>query len=275
MLLLGLSLLGLAQGALGFSDVAPIFDLGVGTRPLGMGGAFLALADDENAVVANPAGLGWLGHVGIYSAFIQGFAGESTAVVGVALPWFGAALMQVDSGLIASGEEEFRYVCQGGVVSFGLAVGGLGLGGRLKLLRVSEPFAASGVAFDPAILLVSESVRVAALFENSLSRPITQDDGETEEWQPAIRIGAAFTGRPTPGVSWDLAIEESGLLTAQTQFRVGAEVWAGGFAARAGYDGTSASVGLSAALRGFRLDWAYYASADLGPSHRVSVTFRF
>ncbi len=272
---LGISLLCVGQSAWGVSDVAPIFDFGTGARPLGMGGAFLALADDENAVVSNPAGLGFLGHLSVYSAVVGGFAGETCATVGLALPWLGAAVVQVDSGSIPSGTGEFRFVSQAGVVSFGLAIGKLGLGGRLKLLRVSEPFAARGLAFDPALLWVSEVLRVGVLLENAVSEAIVQDDGAIEGWPLSIRVGAALTVRPIAGASWNLAIEEGGLLTSQAQFRVGTEIWAEGLGARAGYDGSSVSVGLSATLGGFRLDWAYYLSTDLGESHRVSVTFQF
>ncbi len=36
---------------------AVIFDIGMGARALGMGGAFVAIADDANAIYYNPAGL--------------------------------------------------------------------------------------------------------------------------------------------------------------------------------------------------------------------------
>jgi hypothetical protein len=35
-------------------------DVGIGARPLGMGGAFVAVADDSNASAYNPAGLGYI-----------------------------------------------------------------------------------------------------------------------------------------------------------------------------------------------------------------------
>lgn len=35
-------------------------DMGIGARPLGMGGAFVAIADDTNASMYNPAGLGYI-----------------------------------------------------------------------------------------------------------------------------------------------------------------------------------------------------------------------
>ncbi len=42
------------------SKVMDFLNIGVGARPVGMGGAFVALADDVNAVYWNPAGLGQL-----------------------------------------------------------------------------------------------------------------------------------------------------------------------------------------------------------------------
>ena len=40
-----------------YSYVASIFELGMGVRALAMGGAFIGLADDGNALFYNPAGL--------------------------------------------------------------------------------------------------------------------------------------------------------------------------------------------------------------------------
>ena len=50
-----LSLIGIM--AISSVAYAGFFDLGVGARPLGMGHAFVAVADDVNAVYYNPAGL--------------------------------------------------------------------------------------------------------------------------------------------------------------------------------------------------------------------------
>ena len=43
--------------SLGIGAQAKPMDLQIGARPLGMGGAFVAIADDINAVYWNPAGL--------------------------------------------------------------------------------------------------------------------------------------------------------------------------------------------------------------------------
>lgn len=269
-----LVLLLLAQSGWGFSDVGALFELGMGARPLGMGGAFVALADDENASVANPAGLGWQKRLGVGSLFVQGYGGTTYGALGIALPWFGAAVMQIDSGLIASGETSFRYVSQAAVLSCGVSVGGLGLGGRVKLLGVSEPFQAKGMAFDPAILLVGEGIRVGLLFENLVSSPVVESGGQGEDWTPALRVGAAITGE-LEGIRWTLLAEALDLLSPRVEVRAGFEAWVEGLAARAGYDGAAPSIGLSARFDSFQIDWAYCLSTDLGGSHRVSIVYRF
>lgn len=43
--------------------------VGVGARPLGMGGAFVALADDSNAVQENPAGMAYFDKTARYASF--------------------------------------------------------------------------------------------------------------------------------------------------------------------------------------------------------------
>ena len=46
-----------------------------GVRPLGMGGAFVALADDTSAVIFNPAGLGQIDKTEIAAAYDKLYAG--------------------------------------------------------------------------------------------------------------------------------------------------------------------------------------------------------
>lgn len=270
-------LFALAAGGWGedLSGVAGIFDLGTGARPLGMGSAFLALADDENASFYNPAGLGWLERVGVHSLFTEGFGGVSYGVVGLALPGLGVTVMQIDSGPILSGEETFRYVSQAGVVSCGVSLGPLGLGGRLKLYRVSEPYTAWGVAFDPALLLRVGFMQVGLLAENVLAAPIVFGDGHTENWEPALEVGVALVGEPWPGARWAVLVEGSDLLARDPALRGGLEVWMGALAARVGHDGSTGSLGLSVRFANLEVDWAYGVSSDLGESHRLSLVFRF
>jgi hypothetical protein len=60
---------GSAQAA-GSAALGGVFNaVGVGTRPLGMGGAFVALADDANAVQENPAGMAFFDKAARFATF--------------------------------------------------------------------------------------------------------------------------------------------------------------------------------------------------------------
>ncbi len=50
-------------------------DIGIGARPLGMGGAFVALADDGNAASYNAAGLGYINTIHVNLTTAQRFRG--------------------------------------------------------------------------------------------------------------------------------------------------------------------------------------------------------
>ena len=53
-------------------------DIGVGARPLGLGGAFVALADDSNAANYNAAGLGYIDKIHLGGTRAQRFNGLIT-----------------------------------------------------------------------------------------------------------------------------------------------------------------------------------------------------
>jgi hypothetical protein len=61
---------GVLRAATPSTDVGGVFDdVDVGTRPLGMGGAFVAVADDANAAQDNPAGMAFFNDSDRYATF--------------------------------------------------------------------------------------------------------------------------------------------------------------------------------------------------------------
>lgn len=273
--LIGVALLGLLCKGTELANVAAIFRLGMGARPLGMGGAFVALADDENAAFYNPAGLSWIDHIGLTSFFSRQFGVASYGAIGLSFPYFGVSFLHLDSGWISTGEDGFRYVSQAGVVSSGFHIGPVGLGVRGKLYRVREPYTAFGWAVDPAFLVVTDIVRVGLLVENCYAQPIAFGNGHTEEWETGIRLGTAVTLKPSEGVKWNILFEASGLFSAIPELAAGLEVWVGGMAARVGVAETGTTLGMTVRFANFRVDWAYATRLDLGDSYRVSLTFSF
>lgn len=264
----------------GYTNVAGIFQLGVGGRPAGMGGAFLALADDENAVFYNPAGLGRIDTIGLTTFVSRRFETITYAAIGLAVPHFGVYLLQLDSGWIGRGEDPgFRFVSRAGILSAGVALGPVALGGRWKFYRVESPYTASGWAFDPALLIGTDTVRVGIMLENLFSQPITFADGRTEAWEPRTRVGIALSVAPFDrvrwsSVRWNAVVEGSGFFSAKQRITAGLEAQVGALAVRIGYDGAGATFGLTVSFASFQVDWAYITHPTHPDSHRVSLTLR-
>jgi len=255
--------------------VGALFSLGASGRALGMGGAFMALADDEGCVLHSPAGLGWCETIGITSLVASGFGGVAHGVVGFAMPYVGVDLFLLDSGAIPAGDGTVRYASQGIVGSIGVPLGPVALGVRGRILRVSSPGEGSGWAIDPGILVAVGGIRVGALVEGAVSDPVAYETGSIEAWGRSARLGAAITLAPAPDVVWSAAFEAAGLFASAPRMAAGLEAWIGGLGARAGFDGRGPTFGLSVRFAALQVDWAYAMRTDLGDSHRVSFTFRF
>ena len=260
-----------------FDNVAGIFELGSGGRPWGMGGAFLAVADDENAAYYNPAGLAWIDGIGVTSLFSRQLESVTHGAFGVILPHFGLVLMHLDSGLISvnEGGDAFRYTSQAGLLSTGVALGPVALGGRWKLYRVLEPYTASGWALDPTLLVITEGVRVGLMLENILSKPITFESDHVEPWKMRTRFGAAVSLEAAEAVRWCIAVEACDLFSSRPHLAAGLEAWMENVAGRVGYDGTNATLGLTVQFSNFQVDWGTALGIGLVASHRISLTFRF
>ncbi len=272
--LLIISVCALAVFAGNYANVAGIFELATSARASGMGGAFVAIADDENAIFYNPAGLGWIDNISVSSLLARQFETVNYGCVQFALPYFGAAFLYLDSGLIEIEEAAFRYASGAGIVSTGFHIGPVGLGGRIKVYRASSPGQASGWAFDPAMLVVTDVVRVGVLVENAYSKPIVFSS-HTEEWTTRTRIGVSIALSPVKNVVLNASVEGAGLFSASPLLSSGFEVYVDGLGARAGYDGAGATFGLSVCFSSFEIDWAYITRRTFPDTHRVSLSFCF
>lgn len=68
------------------TTAAPILKLDIGARPIGMGGAFVAIADDIYGIRYNPAGIGQFYFPQISSMYISGLADSSLVFQGFGIP---------------------------------------------------------------------------------------------------------------------------------------------------------------------------------------------
>jgi hypothetical protein len=265
-LVLVVALTGLGQG--GHEGVGVLFDLGLGARWVGLGGAGIALADDESAPLLNPAGLGWQEGFGVASAFADQFGAFDIFALGVAGPGVGLTALYLDSGPIHEG---LTYRTLGGVAAVGWAPGPLSLGLRGRFLRPLSPVPALGWAADVALLwqgpislgLVGEALLSQAAFPG-------------EDWPRRFSLGIGVPlPLPSP-LSGQGAFDLLGLGEGTRTWRLGAEVWVGeGLGIRAGLAGESVSLGFSVRLSMFQLDWGIVAHAVLPAAMRISLALRF
>ena len=112
-------------------------DIGTGARPLGMGGAFVAVSDDANAATHNPAGLGFIATPGAGFTHARMFSGVvNYNYAGIVVPLGVAGSFGANWGRLS--EESGVYAENTVVFSYSKAViETLSLGANLKMLNTS------------------------------------------------------------------------------------------------------------------------------------------
>ena len=258
----------------------------VTARTIGLGGAFVGVADDASAVAWNPAGLATL--VPNELRFETAMLFEDTsinalnfAVPGNKLPSFGLSIVALSSGGFQRTNElnddlgEFSEGETAYILSAAKSVNTrFAVGTNVKVIRQSvEEASANGVGFDlGAIYQVNPSVKVGVSALNLGGPNLTLRD--TKETFPLeFRVGFSAT-----------VLRGRGLLTAEvdqaegpgTRFRGGTEYWVQpAFALRVGYDEQDPAGGLSYRFANkYQFDYGVL-DHDLGLTHRVGLTYRF
>jgi len=84
-------------------------DIGVGARPLGLGGAFVAAADDGNAMRYNAGGLGYIDDIQLNLTYARHFSGLiNYNYAGVVLPFGSAGSFGASFGLLAEESKIYK-----------------------------------------------------------------------------------------------------------------------------------------------------------------------
>ncbi|RKU19410.1 hypothetical protein C6503_08030 [Candidatus Poribacteria bacterium] len=190
------------------SAVAATFNnIGVGARPLGLSGAFVALADDSNAANYNAAGLGYIDAVQVGATRAQRFNGLVTynSISGI-IPFGRIGSIGASLGILAEDSEIYRE--QTISVSYGNTLfKQLAIGANLKLFGTSfdetNEFVAenqyftqtssSAVSFDLGVIAKPfQSLSLGASIENLLPADTSISDVETDPIPLNIRAGLAY-----------------------------------------------------------------------------------
>lgn len=224
MLLIAALLLSLVVSVSGeqYSNIASSFELGMGARPLAMGGAFVSLADDGDALFYNAAGLAWTQGLSVLSSYEARPGTASYGNLSGSFPHFGFGIHYFDFGEVPETDEfgnilgYFSYRNYALIAAAGTKAADLpfltgipfaeniGFGLKAKILKVStlEPGSGSGFALDLPFLFRSESPSPRAPFitsygfglviENLIGLPIKYGSGHQENWPRKVIIGTSL-----------------------------------------------------------------------------------
>lgn len=279
-LLLGL-LLALPAVADDYINTASIFEMGVSARVLGMGGAFLALADDEAAVFYNPAGLAFLRSPGFSSLYTRPFGTFSFGVLGAAERGWGMQLLILDSDTLEERDlygnviGSFRYTETGLVFGVGFGLGGrFALGLQAKVDVLLFPTRGTGLALSPCALFEQGSFTYGLVWRNLISWDLTYADGHTEPWIRDMAFGVSWQeGDSTICLDFTEHLITRGDIRC---VRMGAEYTRfRPLVVRGGVNREGTTFGLSVEWRGIRLDFAYLLHRELPVSYVLAFSYRW
>ena len=255
-------------------------------RTLGLGGAYVATADDPLGVLWNPAGLSGMDQNELRFENARLFEetqinGFSFAVPGSWLPSFGITVLSLSSGdfqktndmndplgTFRQGETAYLFTMSRAFTPR------LAIGTNLKLVQQTvEDFSGGGFGIDLGGWYdVSPTVRVGATVAN-LGGPSISLRDVAETYPVNIRGGVAAR-----------VLDGRGLVTAQvdqsdglgTRLHAGAEYWLqSAVALRVGFDDAYGTGGFSYRfMPQYQLDYGV-ADQPLGITHRVGLSYRF
>ncbi|MBS3735878.1 MAG: hypothetical protein V5A87_02905 [Candidatus Bipolaricaulota bacterium] len=286
---------GTASGQDEYSNPGALLDLGRGARPMGMGGAFIGLADDENAVYYNPAALGFLDEFGVTTLWSPQFGFLDYGGIGFARKYVGLSTSALYSGSIAVPNEfgadtgtSFSYLSGNGVLGFGFPLlSQLSLGGKARYyyshLTLDSSEDGYGWSVDPAIIAKGENFGLGIMVENALTGGLVYGSNHREELERKLRAGISFSSRIDRRMKLNVLADLEAPLdsVAEANYELitphlGIELWLSGVGVRAGYNGRALTVGSSLEITNLRLDWALSAyQSGLTETHRVSLIYRF
>jgi hypothetical protein len=258
----------------------------LGARTAGLGGAFVAVADEPLGVVWNPAGISRLSQNEV--SFETSILYESTtinsfsfAVPGRRIPSFGLTILSLGSGDFEKTNElnESLGSFDEGEMAFLLTASknltrNFYLGANLKVVRQAiDDFNAAGVGFDLGLLYqVHPALRLGASFLN-IGGPTLNLRSIDESYPVDVRGGVAVNFMSGRGL---VAGQVDYRPDAGAAFGLGTEFWVHRtMGLRFGYNEQAPAGGFSFyATPGLRFDYAA-ADEELGVTHRLGVVYRF
>lgn len=294
----GLSYAGI-HGKAGTAGAA-FLKIGIGARPIGMGGAFVAVADDANTLYWNPAGLVNISRPEITVTHNEWFESIKYEFIGYSHPtekWgnFGIGLYLLHmakiartkedaQGLYAGEEGTFKASDKAFVLAYGREINDdISVGVNLKIIQqVNADVKGKGIAVDLGCLYNLPVRNLIAGLNVQNIGPAIKINGENFALPINVKLGCSYRVNQRLLLAMDLNQPIDNYLSAS----MGGEFWFRNmFAVRLGYRYKlkGNDLGFLSGLRagcGFKwqilqLDYAWVPYGDLGNTHRISINVRF
>lgn len=286
---------------------------GVGARALGMGSAFVAVADDVTAGYWNPAGVVDVEHRAVQLMHSETFGDVVNYDTGAYVqPLGGGAAVAVTMVRLAVDDIPFTDFLQDEdriiydpsritwesdsesalLVSYARRTSDrLRLGGNLKMIRKSVgDYSCYGLGFDVGAKFDAwTGTTFGVNIQDATTTFLSWDTKEREHIMPTAKVGVAYArpvasmdGRVTVAADADLRFENRlladeyhmGSVTADTHY--GAEfVYREMVGVRAGLAMGQLTAGAGLTLGGFAVEYAFGKHEHLDSSHRVSASYGF
>ncbi|MBP7652452.1 PorV/PorQ family protein [Candidatus Dependentiae bacterium] len=275
----------------------------VGSRAIGIGGAFTSVAEDINSMFWNPGGLGFLKKNEIMFMHNNYFQDLKFHYLGAVLKFdkhksaLGLSVTIFDGGIfdrtfITGSQNNPEELTSGGFdaedmsvsLSYGVElVKNIGLGASLKYLKseIAE-YSASGAAIDLGIQFKPE-LDIPVKFGLSLKNIGTKLKylSEKEDLPLTIKAGCnadiefndVFCLIPAADIGYSNSSEMS--------YNMGIEfLWFKNYGLRFGFDslndaGSGITIGAGAKINEFSFDYAFVPYSKLGNSHNITLAYSF
>lgn len=260
--------------------------MGGGARPLAMGEAYVALADDASSVFWNPAGLARMNFPELQYMYNEWFIDIKHQYFGFAYPTengtFAGSYSLLDSGDIqgydASGSREAVFKAQDNsmIFSWGRKLSErLSVGVNLKTLSESlENYQATSTALDAGLLFdLTPKLRFGAAVQNigTALKFITEES----PLPLTYRVGLGMRNRFFGSDVMSLGIDYVNNSNASTINAGGEYLFRDLLALRVGALKGALRAGVGLKTSNYALDYAYLSHSDLGATHQVSVSYSF
>jgi len=279
--LMGVALPLLGSAADSYINTASVFELWCSARALGMGGAFIALANDGAAVYYNPAGLAFLPTNAFSSLYTRPFGAYSFGVLGLAGRTWGAQLLILDSDTLEERDlygnviGSFRFTETGVILGRGVTLGThFAFGIQIKLYSLIFPDNGFGLALSPGILYTQGALTYGIVWRNLVSTDIYYSNRHTEPWIRDIAVGISW--REEDRV---ICVDFTEHLITRGDIRcvrLGVEYtrfWP--VVLRAGVNREGSSLGLSAYWENMQIDFACLLHKELPPSYLLAFSYQW